>query len=264
VKRLVGDEFGAVVRPGEQVLSCDLSVDGVWALAVDDGSRTTVRFSSGVEVVMREHHGSLEVAVLDADRAVVVIPRTAAQSPNAWVVGSHGSGRKFFVGDAVQDLIAVSDEEVAVTYFDEGFGAPVSEEGVAVFGPDGSLRDGFVSSGGEPIMDCYAAVEAGPWTVGFLPYTSWHLTEWNIATGTDRSHVVPGSVRGADAITRSGDRWWFFSPYERRHKVFEWREGSAKVSEVGVIRGPLRGLSEGRFLEYTEGRPRVLSMASPD
>lgn len=263
-RRLVGEEFGSVVRRGERVLSCDLADDGVWALAVDDGQRTVVRFSNGLEVSLRQNHGSLKVAVLDADRALVVLPRTHGQRPNAWVVGPAGSGPKFFVGDAVQDLIALTPDEVAVTYFDEGFGEPLSEEGVAVLRVDGVRHRGFVSSGGEPIMDCYAAVRTGPQTIGFWPYSSWRLTEWDITTGEERSHVVPGTVRGASAITQLGDNWWFHSPYGKPHTVFEWRVGSSKVVEVGIVRGPLRGLSRGRFLEYTDEAPRVLEMHSVD
>lgn len=36
-RRLAGEEFGAVVRRGERMLSCDLADDGVWALAFDAG-----------------------------------------------------------------------------------------------------------------------------------------------------------------------------------------------------------------------------------
>lgn len=118
-----------------------------------------------------------------------------------------------FVGDAVQDLIALGPDKVAVTYFDEGIGEPLSEEGVAILGVDGTLHRGFVSSGGEPIMDFYAAVKVGSQTIGFWPYTSWRLTEWSFTTGAERTHVVPGTVRGASAVTQLGDDWWFFSPY---------------------------------------------------
>ena len=263
-RRLAGEEFGAVVRRRERVLSCDLADDGVWALAVDDGQRTVVRFSSGLEVVLRQNHGSLEVAVLDADRVLAVVPRTPRQTPNAWVVGPTGSGHKFFVGDAVQDLIALGPDKVAVTYFDEGIGEPLSEEGVAILGVDGTLHRGFVSSGGEPIMDCYAAVKVGSQTIGFWPYTSWRLTEWSFTTGAERTHVVPGTVRGASAVTQLGDSWWFFSPYGKPHTVFEWRVGSSKVAEVGIVRGPLRGLSGGRFLAYTDRVPLVLDMHRTD
>ena len=63
-----------------------------------------------------------------------------------------------------------------------------------------------------------------------------------------------------EAITHAGDRWWFFSPYNHPHTIYEWRMGPSKVHEVGIARGPLRGLPGRRFLDLGGDGPVVVSM----
>ena len=43
------------------------------------------------------------------------------------MVSPSGVETEFFVGDAVEDVIALRNGRIAVTYFDEGFGQPMSE-----------------------------------------------------------------------------------------------------------------------------------------
>jgi hypothetical protein len=148
-------------RPGERLLSFDISPGGRTVLAIDDGTRSFVRFDSGVEVALRKNHGTLTVAAFGDDAAVVVSPRTAPQQANAWVVTEGRVETGFFAGDAIQDLLVLPNGSIVCSYFDEGIGEPVSEEGVAVFSRDGSLRRGYQLSTGTSIMDCYAAVPVG-------------------------------------------------------------------------------------------------------
>lgn len=251
----------SVPGPGERLLSFDVSPDGRTVLAIDDGSRSFVRFDSGVEVALRKNHGLLTVAAFGDDAAVVVAPRTASKQANAWVVTEGRIETGFFAGDAIQDLLVLPNGSIVCSYFDEGIGEPVSEEGVAVFSRDGSLRRGYRASTGTSIMDCYAAVVVGSKSVAFWPYPDWRLTVWDTDSGTETTHVVPGTVRGASAITHAGDRWWFFSPYNHPHTIYEWRIGSPKVTEAGVTRGPLRGLPGGRFLDEGENGPAIVAMS---
>jgi hypothetical protein len=136
-----------------------------------------------------------------------------------------------------------------ITYFDEGSGRPVSEQGVAVFDLDGNLCTGYRSTTGVAMIDCYAAVAVGSRSVGFWVDPDWGLTIWNTEDGTQRTHVVPGTVQGANAISHAGERWWFFSPYSHPHTLYEWHLGLPKVTEAGVQRGPLHGLPGGRSLD---------------
>jgi hypothetical protein len=249
-----------LVRPGERVLSFDVTPPGATVVAVDDGRRSLVRFESGAEVVLRGNPGLLTIAAIDASAAVVAAPRTSPGQTNAWVVAEAGIETGFFAGDAIQDLLVLPNGSIVCTYFDEGSAKPLSGEGVAVFGREGSFVRGYRSSSGTTVMDCYAAVAVGSGSVAFWPYPDWVLTIWDTESGTQSTHQVPGRVRGAHAISHAGDRWWFFSPYNEPHRIYEWRIGSSKVTEVGVSRGPLRALPGGRFLDEGENGPAVVTV----
>ena len=258
--RAVVDKIDLALGRGDRVRSFDLTPSGRAVAAIDDGSRSTIRFPDGSEVTVPHNPGLMIVTACGEDAAVVVLPRTTRTNPNAWVATPAGRGRPFFVGDAVEDVLFLRNGSLVATYFDEGFGEPVSEEAIAAFDLDGNLQRGYGSSTGRSIMDCYAAVAVGSSRVAVWPYPDWRLVVWDTDTGTERTHLVPGTVRGATAITHAGDRWWFFSPYDHPHAVFEWKIDAPKVTEVGVLRGPLRGLPGGRFLDLGEDGPAVVSL----
>lgn len=266
--RLQAEPLRVPVSAGEVPIAWDITGDGagITVVASPRWRRPLVRFADGREVELRTElepgfapFAGIEVAAFGADLAVVVIRDSPKGAPNAFRMTPEGLERRFFVGDAVGDVIALPCGLLAVTYLGEGFNEPVSEEGVAVFGTDGELVGGYASATGARMLECDAAVAVGSSSIGFLPYYEGHLTVWDAITGTERTHRVPGTVRGAHAISHRGDRWWFHSSGGRLwRRIFEWRLGSPKVTKVGIWRGPLVGRPDGRFLTTGEQRPTVV------
>jgi hypothetical protein len=264
--RVQAEPLRVPVSAGEHLLAWDITADGagITVVATPRRRRPMVRFADGREVELRAEPDTrfgpftgFEVAAFGAELAVVVARHSRKGTPNAFRLTPEGLERRFFVGDAVAGVIALPCGLLAVTYFSEGFDEPVSEEGVAVFGTDGELVGGYTSATGTRFWDCSAAVALRSSSIAFLPYPEGRLTVWDAITGTERTHLVPGTVRGARAISHRGDRWWFHTPSWPR-RIFEWRLRSPKVARVGAWPGPLVGRPDGRFLTTGHEHPTAV------
>jgi len=245
--------------PGE-LLSFDVTFAGNTIAVRTDALGTFVAFPNGTttNVPTRERH--LLIAADRDDLAAVVATRSPRGTPNGWVVSPAGVCAEFFAGDAINELLALRNGHFVATYFDEGFAKPISEEGAAVFDDTGRLVNGYRQATGDSIMECYAAVAVGADSIALWPYPAWRLTIWNTNERTTTTHLVPGTVRGANAITHAGNRWWFWSPYNKRDHLFHWRLGSSKVEPVGRLEGPLRGRPGARFLIESPHNPAIVDI----
>ena len=199
---------------------------------------------------------------IDANRLLVVNSRTTADRANAWVLGRDGREiHHFFAGDGIKDVL-VCAERVVVTYFDEGVfsGQPLPAEGVAVLRTNGSLEFGYRSGARGPVdvWDCYCACLEGR-QLWFFPYDGFPLVRLDLDTLDERVLAVPEALAGASALTSSDGTFWFHAPYADPSGVFRWRPGEHPV-RVGAHPGPLRGLTEGRFLSVGDSGYTVMSV----
>lgn len=69
----------------------------------------------------------------------------------------------------------------------------------------------------------------------------------NIETREQQVFELPEKLHGANAISTDGSGFFFYSSYEERNAILSWKPGT-KPKFIGLHSGPLRGLSDGRFL----------------
>lgn len=193
----------------------------------------------------------------DAQRVLVVDSRNRHGGRNARVFDRDGSAlAAFCAGDAIEDVVALSDRLV-VTYFDEGvFGdvAP-SSEGLAYFDVEGRLLGGYCSRMGVQavdVCDCYCAVRVDHRTVAFSPYTGFPLVLLKPEGDSQTVVPLPELLHGAGALSMRGPAAYFHSPYTAKGEILCWAPWQGRRPQpplgLGQAEGHLRGLEQGRFV----------------
>jgi hypothetical protein len=185
-----------------------------------------------------------------------------------WRIGRDGAVEPSFpLGDAIQDVL-ILDNQIIVTYFDEGAlgGSFPSSEGVASFAEDGAVVFGYANSFGyeEAVLyDVYAAALLSDRRIAICPYgdkPSFPLILVDLASETREVIPTPEELHGSRAITVDGEQALFWHPYNDKTGIYHWRIGSEDHERVDEHDGPLRGLSDGRFLAV---RPDGYSILAP-
>lgn len=196
-------------------------------------------------------------------RCVLIVgSRTARDSKNAWIIENDGVVRSnFYAGDAVADVIVAKDF-IVVTYFDESYGGTGIESGrVAIFDREGEYLYGYRDSFGTvDVFDCYAASLVGDNKIIFFPYTEFPLVMLDLNTCTEQVWETPAEVAGADAISKSGDRVYFYSPYGDETGIYQWQIGAKTAKRIVEHPGCIRGLRGGRFLALRDSGYTIITL----
>jgi hypothetical protein len=235
----------------------DVTTDGRWCAIFQRGSEQVIAFQGGDEIRKTPPIKFPIIRWVGNDHILVADTRIdSITSSNAWIYKSDGILQTTFcAGDAINDAVA-NKNAIVFTYFDEGvFGnIPPSNDGVAVFTLDGQLLFGYQSFFGESavdVADCYCACRGDRDEVLFVPYTDFPLVRLNIATRSQKIEVLPEVLHGTRALVAIGDNLFFYGPYGQRSAIFEYKSGrDARL--VDTHAGPLRGLTQGRFISVGE------------
>jgi len=248
----------SVSRDLGRLLAIDARIDGVWVglFRTDDRLRihgTHCDFPCSVEPRYPL------IRAIETECVLLVDTRIGNAGDNAWLFDSSGNRRvAFCAGDGVEDVLG-SEAHLVFTYFDEGIfsGMKPSDEGVAVFDPNGRLQLGYLSFFGSQaadVVDCYAACRGrGADEIWFSPYTEFPLVGLNLREKTQVIHSLPKKLEGARALTTMGDGFLFHGPYADEQGFYFWRPGDRKATKIGTRAGRgLRGIADGCFLEPAE------------
>ncbi len=205
---------------------------------------------------------------LDAGRVLVLDLRNRGGGCNARVLDRQGATlASFCAGDAIADVV-VLQEQLVVTYFDEGVFGDVepSQQGLAYFDFEGRLLGAYLSHMGAAavdVADCYCAVRVDHRTLAFSPYTDFPLVLLKPASHTQKVLALPQALRGAGALSMHGSLAYFYSPYAQQGTFLCWSPWHRHPQEpvaVGQGEGRMRGLEEGRFVGVDEAGFRVIVM----
>lgn len=244
--------------PARQILwnGFDVNPDHDW-LAIVEGEGGKRLVSAATDVALPITHPYLILRWLN-DAALVVAPRVEKENEiNAWVIDRYTGDvlNSFPVGDGVEG-VAVLDDFIAVSYFDEGVfsGITPSNEGLAVLDREGVFLWGYHSDirGPVRIVDCYAICPSGRNHLVFCAYTGFEWVELDLAGRTQTVIATRPELAGCKAITSVGDFAVFHGPYREqktpRENVFAFDTKTGAVTPTGVLPGRVRGLSPGRLL----------------
>jgi hypothetical protein len=204
------------------------------------------------------------IRMLDDDHVVVIDSDSARDAANAHVMSKHGRiVASFAAGWAIEDVV-VCGSRIVVSYFDEGVysGDPLSQQGLAVFSADGSLDFGYTTQFGAAavmIDDCYALTNGGGNVVWFFPYGEFPLVRLDVATREQEVFAVPAGLRGAHALSVADSVALFISPYKNHDSILAWDRVTGSLAAVGQWKGPLRGISGGRFVAVQDDGVLIVS-----
>lgn len=194
---------------------------------------------------------------------------------NAWIIDHAGrTMRSFSIGDAVEDVLG-NGSHIIATYFDEGvFGDdPLSNNGIAVFGPTGEFLWGWNSSAlGRQlaVYDCYAAgLSNGDAMLGAFLYSnyengpSYAFAQLDLETRVAVLHAVPDDdLHRPHALSAAGDGVWLFVAGPRDgQRIIAWRPGDETYVAAPTPVHLTRGLGGGRFLSITDDSVEVVTAA---
>jgi hypothetical protein len=181
--------------------------------------------TTSLEETYRNYHC---VESVEKDEYLLVCGRAANdQEHNAFIYGSQGQLiRSFPVGDAVASAQASrAGNRIWVSYFDEGFGEPFSEEGVMSFETDGAPAFRFLSDvvNRPPyfvpqIFDCYAMNVAADNDVWLYYYTEFPLVRLHQGHVKHVWENLPFS--GSHAFSVTDDRVLFSGGYNEADRLY--------------------------------------------
>lgn len=162
----------------------------------------------------------------------------------------------FNAGVAIEDITVIKSG-IWVSYFDEGFGKEISDEGLRLFDFKGKTLFRYHSDllDRPTIFDCYGLCKGKGENVWIFPYTDFQLVDVNPNDRTSRIYSVPNALHGSSAICIRGKYAYFYSPYHSPEQLFQLEIGTQNYKFLGEIEGHLRGLdpNEGyHFLSVSE------------
>lgn len=208
---------------------------------------------------------------LSNDKALVVSSRIQNQDEiNVWII-SLADGKiikEFSVGDGVND-VAVLEDYIAISYFDEGVFSSISpsNQGLAFYNHNGEYQYGYLENVADPvdIADCYAICKVGANKLAFCAYTGFEVVLLKVDSKSQEIFESPEKLHGAGAITLKGNVAFLKGPYEdkktERQSIFAYNLETKTDRNLGVIQGQYcRGLPDGKFLSYQDGNIVISSI----
>ena len=152
------------------------------------------------------------------DHLLLIAGRTKGTSDcNARLFTRDGAlVREFDVGDAIQHVDVTANGELFVSYFDEGMGTPLGDQGLNQFDLDGNQVWGYNRQVSEDleIFDCYAMNIEDANSVYVCPYTEFHVVRSGIHREVEDMGKAP--IAGARALAISDRYVLFFGGYDNR------------------------------------------------
>ena len=176
--------------------------------------------------------------------------------------------QSFNAGVAIEGIV-VDKAGIWVSYFDEGFGTGIADEGLRLFDLTGKTLFRYNSDllDRPNIFDCYALCKGKGGNVWIFPYTDFPFIEVNPADRMARVYKVPKALHGASAICVRGKYAYFFSPYDFPGQLFQLEMGSQEYQSVGRMEGRLRGLDpmeSHHFLSVSEKEVKLCTILNND
>lgn len=200
----------------------------------------------------RWHHQTLEqvdlpptqqvfhyAQLIESNHYLCVAGRCAKEEPNAHVFDGDGVlKRSWSVGDGVEDVQVSPDNQVWVSYFDEGvFGdSALSQQGLNRFDAQGQATFCFYTDavGMGAIADCYALNVASNRDTYLLIYTGFPLVHLRDAK-VHAVHQPSSEMIGSHAFAIMGDSLLFAGGYHFKKRLF-WRSISRNIQiELEVL-----------------------------
>ncbi|WP_281863613.1 TetR family transcriptional regulator [Planomicrobium okeanokoites] len=162
----------------------------------------------------------------------------------------------FNAGEAIENII-VEKAGIWVSYFDEGIGEEISDEGLRLFDFKGKTLFRYHSDllHRPTIFSCYGLCKGKGENVWIFPYTDFQLVDVNPNDRTLRIYSVPNALHGSSAICIRGKYAYFFSPYHLPGQMLQLEIGTQNYEFLGEIKGRLRGLNpkeDYHFLNISE------------
>lgn len=174
---------------------------------------------------------------IDADTILIAEEKILIINANGQLL------RSFDAGLAIEGIVA-GKEGIWVSYFDEGVGTGIADEGLRLFDFTGNTLFRYHSDllDRPSIFDCYALCKGKGATVWILPYTDFPLVEVNPEARTARTYSILEVLHGSAAICVRGKYAYFFSPYQSEGMLYQLKIGTEEPLLLGKVEGRLRGM----------------------
>lgn len=205
----------------------------------------SIRYLAGTDwqrVDLEETHENFHfVQPLDREHWLLVRGRADGKAdPNATVFDMNGrKQRSFHVGDGIQDVQVSEDNEIWISYFDEGvFGdTELGKAGLACLDPLGNVRLLYNEQSDETnlpfIADCYALNVCSSKEVWLYYYTDFPLVRL-LNRKVDRIwRDLP--VHGSNSFAVGHNRVVFCGSYDKRNRLFLVDLNSMSIEEIEIV-----------------------------
>jgi len=203
------------------------------------------------------------IRILDDELFLIIDTRTKKDKENCFVFNHNGNLKnKFYFGDGIEDVIIIKNK-IIVSYFDEGVlgDKGPNNNGLSIFNLKGKLLFGYNEKHGQlEIVDCYSMSKFGNQKILFSAYTDFNIVELNIITHEERVYKIPSNLCGSNSMTTFKNKIYFHSPYKDKEGIFEWELGNETANKVGNYKGNLRGLNNGKFLDFKKKSYTLIEM----
>jgi hypothetical protein len=203
------------------------------------------------------------IRILDEELFLLIDIRTEKNKENCLVFNHKGDLKnKFYIGDGIEDVTVIKNKIIA-SYFDEGvFGAEgPNNNGLSIFDLKGKLLFGYNDKHGQlEIVDCYCICKFDSQKILFLGYTEFNLIELNIITHEEVVYKLPSDLAGCNAMTTWKNKIYFHSPYKDKEGIYEWEFNRENATKIGNYKGNLRGLNNGKFLDFKNKSYTLIEM----
>lgn len=179
---------------------------------------------NGMEVAAPHiSHNFSRIRWVDGESLLMTADERKVDEDNIYIFSLDGLLIYSFNGGEAIEEVAVGNEGIWLSYFDEGiFGEGISTEGLVLFDVTGKAVFRYHSDlqHDAGISDCYAMCKGASSTVWIFPYTDFPLIQVNPETRTTRHCPVPELLHGAHAISVKGNEAYFFDPYDSKQKIY--------------------------------------------
>lgn len=190
-------------------------------------------------------HNFSRIRWVDGESLLMTVDEKGVDEENIFIITLDGLLIYSFNGGEAIEEVAVGNEGIWISYFDEGiFGEGISTEGLVLFDVTGKAVFRYHSDlqHDAGISDCYGMCKGAGSTVWIFPYTDFPLIQVNPETRTTRHFTVPELLHGAHAISVRGNEAYFFDPYDSKQKIYHLDISTQKPQLLGTLQGNVRGL----------------------